>query len=86
MPFDIDPILQALLIVHTALGHFKDYTKTTLDDTAYAILGVALTMFDRRNNLSQQVADDVRACLGTTVFETVIPPLTNAPKPPEFVF
>ncbi|MBA2770493.1 MAG: ParA family protein [Pseudomonadota bacterium] len=38
-----------------------------------AILGVALTMFDKRNRLSQQVADDVRACLGQTVFETVVP-------------
>jgi chromosome partitioning protein len=37
------------------------------------ILGIALTMFDRRNKLSQQVADDVRACLGNAVFDTVVP-------------
>ena len=30
-------------------------------------------MFDRRNNLSQAVAEDVRACLGAVVFDTVVP-------------
>ena len=38
-----------------------------------SILGVALTMFDRRNNLSQAVGEDVRACLGSVVFETIVP-------------
>jgi chromosome partitioning protein len=37
------------------------------------IIGVALTMYDRRNRLTDQVADDVRSCLGSLVFETVIP-------------
>ena len=37
------------------------------------IVGVALTMFDRRNRLTDQVSEDVRSCLGDLVFETVIP-------------
>jgi chromosome partitioning protein len=37
------------------------------------IVGIALTMFDRRNRLTDQVADDVRECLGNLVFESVIP-------------
>lgn len=38
-----------------------------------SIMGVALTMYDRRNRLTDQVADDVRSCLGPVVFDTVIP-------------
>lgn len=37
------------------------------------IKGVALTMYDRRNKLTEQVADDVRNVLGSLVFDTVIP-------------
>jgi len=37
------------------------------------IVGIVLTMFDRRNRLTDQVADDVRSCLGKLVFEATIP-------------
>ncbi|HEY0523596.1 MAG TPA: ParA family protein, partial [Stellaceae bacterium] len=40
---------------------------------ALEIQGVVLTMFDRRNNLSDLVAADVRGHFGDKVYETVIP-------------
>jgi chromosome partitioning protein len=42
-------------------------------NSGLGIVGVVLTMFDRRNRLTDQVAEDVRSCLGPLVFDTVIP-------------
>lgn len=40
---------------------------------ALALHGVVLTMYDKRNNLSQMVEDDVRNFFGKKVYDTVIP-------------
>lgn len=42
-------------------------------NAALDIQGVVLTMFDRRNNLSLAVANDVRAHMGEKVYKTMIP-------------
>jgi chromosome partitioning protein len=40
---------------------------------ALLLCGVVLTMYDKRNNLSDLVADDARGFFGEWVYETVIP-------------
>lgn len=46
--------------------------------------GVLLTMFDRRNNLAQQVEHDARQTLGELVFNTVVPRNVRLSEAPSF--
>lgn len=48
------------------------------------IEGVVLTMYDGRNNLSQQVETDARETLGALVYETVIPRNVRVSEAPSY--
>jgi len=48
------------------------------------LLGVVMTMFDGRTNLSHQVVNEVRQHFGEMVFETVIPRTTRLAEAPSF--
>jgi len=62
--FALEGLSQLLSTVERIRGRFNP---------GLSILGVVLTMYDRRNRLTDQVSDDVRAVLGRVVFDTVIP-------------
>jgi chromosome partitioning protein len=53
-------------------------------NSALRIEGVVLTMYDIRNNLSQQVEADARENLGELVFRTVIPRNVRLSEAPSF--
>ena len=48
------------------------------------IQGIVLTMFDGRNNLANQVVDDVRAHMGEKVYDTVIPRNVRISEAPSY--
>ena len=48
------------------------------------IEGVLLTMFDARNNLSHQVAEEIRSHLGAKAYKTVIPRNVKVSESPSF--
>ncbi len=48
------------------------------------IQGIVLTMFDKRNNLSEQVEDDVRGNLGDMVYQVMIPRNVRLSEAPSF--
>ncbi len=48
------------------------------------IQGVVLTMYDKRNSLSDQVAQDVRSHFGDKVYETMIPRNVRVSEAPSF--
>jgi chromosome partitioning protein len=48
------------------------------------VQGVVLSMYDKRNNLSDQVATEVRTYLGSKVYQTVIPRNVRLSEAPSF--
>jgi chromosome partitioning protein len=51
---------------------------------ALKIEGILLTMFDKRNNISHQVTEEVRKHFGSLVFNTVIPRNVRLSESPSF--
>jgi chromosome partitioning protein len=65
-------LMRTIELVHTSLNPKLE------------IQGIVLTMFDRRNGLSAQVANDVRDHFGETVYQTVIPRNVRVSEAPSF--
>lgn len=60
-----------------------EQVRTTLNPNL-SIHGIVLTMFDARNNLSNQVVADVRQFMGSKVYDTMIPRNVRISEAPSY--
>jgi chromosome partitioning protein len=67
----------------TQLLETVEQVRETLNP-ALTIQGIVMTMFDGRNNLANQVVEDVRANMGEAVYETVIPRNVRVSEAPSY--
>ena len=67
--------LQCEFFALEGLSYLLDTAERIRDNfnSGLNINGIVLTMYDRRNKLTEQVEQDVRNCLGEMVYNTVIP-------------
>ncbi len=57
--------------------------RSTLNPRLY-VQGIVMTMYDKRNNLSEQVLQDVRSEMGDLVYNTVIPRNVRLSEAPSY--
>jgi chromosome partitioning protein len=72
--------LEGVSMITRLLNQLRD----TGVNAGLELLGVVMTMFDGRTNLSHQVVSEVREHFGDMVFETVIPRTTRLAEAPSF--
>lgn len=72
--------LEGISMIHRIMGQVRESGVNPRLD----ILGIVMTMFDGRTNLSQQVVGEVRQHFGEQVFDTVIPRTTRLAEAPSF--
>jgi len=70
--------LEGISMIHRVMGQLRDSNV----NSGLVLLGVVMTMYDGRTNLSQQVVSEVRKHFGTAVFDTVIPRTTRLAEAP----
>lgn len=72
--------LEGLSMLTRILGQLRDSGV----NPSLELLGIVMTMFDSRTNLSNQVVGEVRQHFGAKVFDTVIPRTTRLAEAPSF--